>query len=61
MNNYEKEEDKLRMLKIMGDNHWETETNKDSSYEKVEKDFEEMINEFVAIEADMGINYDAEN
>lgn len=31
MNNYEKEEDKLRMLKIIGANHWETGTNKDSS------------------------------
>ncbi len=61
---FEKEEDKMLMLEKMRKNHWETETNEESSYEDVKVDFDEMIEELEAIEADMypnGRDYDAEN
>lgn len=54
MYDIEKEEEKLRMLEIMEENHWETETNKDSSHEDVEQDFNLMISEFEAIRQDWG-------
>ncbi len=61
---FEKEEDKMLMLEKMRENHWETETNEESSYEDVKVDFDEMIEELEAIEDDMypnGRDYDAEN
>lgn len=59
-----KEEEKLRMLEMMEENHWDTETNKDSSYEEVDTAYNEMIKEYDAIEIGMypnGRDYDAEN
>lgn len=64
MDDLEKEEEKLRMLEEMEHNNWETETDEDSSYEEVEKDYKEMLEEFEAAEDDMypnGRDYDAEN
>lgn len=64
MDEFEKEEEKLRMLELMERNGWETETDSDSSYEEVEKDFREMVDELDAAEDDMypnGRDYDAEN
>lgn len=61
---FEKDEDKRLMLEKMRENCWETETNEDSSYEDVKADFDEMIEEFEAVENDMypnGRDYDAEN
>lgn len=61
---FEKDEDKRLMLEKMKENGCETETNEDSSYEYVKADFDEMIEEFDAIENDMypnGRDYDAEN
>lgn len=37
MVDFEKEEEKLRMLEEMERNCWETETNRESSYEEVEE------------------------
>jgi hypothetical protein len=64
MDNFEKVEDKLRMLEEMEHNCWETETNNDSTYEEVEEDYKEMKDEFDAAEDDMypnGRDYEAEN
>ena len=61
---FEKDEDKRLMLEKMKENGWETETNEGSSYEAVKADFDEMIEEFDAIEDYMypnGRDYDAEN
>ena len=54
MNEFEKNEDKKLMLEKMRENGWETETNEESTYEDVERDFEEMVAEFEAIVVDMG-------
>jgi hypothetical protein len=54
MYDFEKEEDKRRMLAIMKEYHFETETNKDSSYEEVEAEFKAMNEELEAIDHDMG-------
>ncbi|WP_033166562.1 hypothetical protein [Clostridium sp. KNHs205] len=64
MDDFEKEEEKLRMLEAMDRNCWETETDKNSSYEEVKKNFKEMIEEYEAIDEEMysnGRDYDAEN
>ena len=64
MDNFEKEEEKLRMLEQMERNCWETQTNKLSSYKEVEKEYKEMMNEYAAAENDMypnGRDHDAEN
>ena len=53
-----KQEDKKLMLQKMQEWGWTTETNEESPYEDVERDFNEMIQEIEAVEADMGIDYD---
>lgn len=58
MNSLEKEQDKNLMLEKMKEDFWETETNEGSSYEEVEKDFNEMIIAHEADERDMGLEKD---
>nr|WP_155857707.1 hypothetical protein [Clostridium sp. 12(A)] len=58
MNSFEKEQDKILMLEKMKEDFWETKTNEDSSYEEVERDFNEMIIAHEADEREMGIEED---
>lgn len=61
---FEIDEDKRLMIEKMRENHWETDTNEESSYEDVKVDFDDMIREFEAIENGLypnGRDYDAEN
>lgn len=64
MVDFDKENEKLNMLKEMERNCWGTETNEESSYEEVDEDYKKMIEEFEATERDMHSDerdYDAEN
>jgi len=60
----EKEENKRIMLEEMKNNCWETELDESSSYEEIEEAYNEMQQEFEAIEDSMyqnGRDYDAED
>lgn len=46
MYDFEKNEDKLLMLRIMKERGWETETDKDSLYEEVKEEYNRMIADF---------------
>lgn len=54
MNKIEKEEDKLRMLEMMRDFGWTTDTSENSPYEEVENEFNNMNTEKDAIESEWG-------
>lgn len=56
MNKIEKEEDKLRMLEMIRDYGWTTETNESSSYKEVEEDFNNMKEESDAIRDDWNLD-----
>lgn len=60
MNKFEKEQDKILMLNKMKEDFWDAKTNEASSYEEVEKDFNEMISTHEADERDMGLREDEE-
>lgn len=64
MTKFEKEEEKRVMLRIIKDNCWDMDINENSSYDEVKEIYDEMTEEFDAVENDMfpnGRDYDAEN